>query len=85
MHDEHVYKCDRYGCGPGGGFQCSLINCFNRAFASITRDIRDIEMIEELDLDANVSVDRQLPFDGYYVAGLHTLSEAILAIEMKTA
>lgn len=32
-----------------GGFQSSLITRFNRAFASITRNIRNIELIEELE------------------------------------
>lgn len=34
-----------------GGFQSSLITRFNRAFSSITRNIRDIELIEELDVE----------------------------------
>lgn len=34
-----------------GGFQSRLITRFNRAFSSITRNIRDVELIEELDVE----------------------------------
>lgn len=34
-----------------GGFQSSLVTRVNRAFAAITRNIRDIELIEELDIE----------------------------------
>lgn len=34
-----------------GGFQSSLITRFNRAFASITRNIRNVELVEELDIE----------------------------------
>ncbi len=34
-----------------GGFQNRLISRFNRAFSSITRNIRDVELIEELDVE----------------------------------
>lgn len=34
-----------------GGFQSSLITRLNRAFSTITRNMRDIELIEELDME----------------------------------
>jgi len=34
-----------------GGFQSSLAVRFNRAFASITRDVRRVELLEELDVE----------------------------------
>ncbi|MGH8492989.1 MAG: hypothetical protein ACRERR_07780 [Moraxellaceae bacterium] len=64
-----------------GGFQSSLISRFNRAFASITRNIRDVELIEERDVE-----DGGLPTSdkaqsaeagAYYEAGLNLLSEAV--------
>jgi hypothetical protein len=33
-----------------GGFQSRLVSRFNRAFASITRNIREIQLVEELDI-----------------------------------
>ncbi|HET8707078.1 MAG TPA: hypothetical protein VFM46_12320 [Pseudomonadales bacterium] len=61
-----------------GGFQNCLAVRFNRAFASITRNISDIELIEELDVanldEAEVAASAQKHF---YAAGLHTLSEAV--------
>lgn len=35
-----------------GGFQNSLISRFNRAFAAITRNIREVELVEELDVES---------------------------------
>lgn len=34
-----------------GGFQSSLVSRFNRAFAAITRNIRDVTLLEELDVE----------------------------------
>lgn len=34
-----------------GGFQSTLVSRFNRAFAAITRNIRDVELTEELDVE----------------------------------
>lgn len=89
-----------------GGFQSSLATRFNRAFAAITRNIRDVELIEELDIadlpvhpwasvadsglsggagdaaggaaaDPQAVTARALAVEGYYDAGLRTLSEAV--------
>ena len=79
-----------------GGFQNSLVTRFNRAFSTITRNIRQIELIEELDVeempahpwespgDAGFDADdpqtvqvRASAVEGYYDAGLRTLSEAV--------
>lgn len=104
LHGADAQKADLLGaCRAGsstfhgtGGFQSSLITRFNRAFASITRNIRDIELIEELDVEdmpahpwtspADSGLEDKKPqainarvaaVEGYYDAGLHTLSEAV--------
>ncbi|NPU91005.1 MAG: hypothetical protein HPY82_03760 [Gammaproteobacteria bacterium] len=109
LRDADAQKADLLGaCRAGsstfhgtGGFQSSLITRFNRAFASITRNIRDIELIEELDVEdmpahpwtspADLGFEdngldntesqainaRVAAVEGYYDAGLHTLSEAV--------
>ncbi|HVL00971.1 MAG TPA: hypothetical protein VM553_14210 [Dongiaceae bacterium] len=87
-----------------GGFQSSLITRFNRAFASITRNVRSVELIEELDVDelpahpwassADLGVEskdiktitaRAADIEGYYDAGLRTLSEAVFGNEQPDA
>lgn len=59
-----------------GGFQSRLVSRFNRAFASITRNIRDVELVEERDV-AELPADDARAVEGYYAAGLHTLAEAV--------
>lgn len=87
-----------------GGFQSSLITRFNRAFASITRNIRDVELIEELDVeevpahpwvsctdcglaehDPQALNARAHAVEGFYDAGMHTLSEAVFRDEQPNA
>lgn len=104
LHNADAQKADLLAaCRAGsstfhgtGGFQSSLITRFNRAFASITRNIRDVELIEELDVEdvpahpwtapADAGLEDKKPqainarvaaVEGYYDAGLHTLSEAV--------
>lgn len=61
-----------------GGFQTSLATRFNRAFASITRNIRDIELIEELDIeDVQAAGEQAQAVEGFYDAGLRILSDAV--------
>ncbi|MDQ8038682.1 MAG: hypothetical protein REI12_14770 [Pedobacter sp.] len=38
-----------------GGFQSSLATRFNRAFSTITRHIREVELVEELDVESNAA------------------------------
>lgn len=62
-----------------GGFQSSLPVRFNRAFSTITRNISDIALVEELVVPASLELKVSKPdaVGGYYESGLHTLSEAI--------
>lgn len=59
-----------------GGFEGRLITRFSRAFASITRNLRDVELIEELDLD-EPSLEDARALEGQYVEGLRSLSDAV--------
>lgn len=73
-----------------GGFQTNLITRFNRAFATITRNISDIELVEELDVKelpvhSCCAPDQENPepslavknIEQYYNAGLNLLSDAV--------
>lgn len=76
-----------------GGFQNRLISRFNRAFSTITRNISDIQLIEELDVedlpeksgraqDDNKQIKALAnAVEGFYEAGLHTLSDAVFSSE----
>lgn len=70
-----------------GGFQSSLAYRFNRAFSAITRNIRSVELVEELDVTEGGVYPLPSPFsldmkteqvEPFYDAGMHTLSEAVL-------
>ncbi len=69
-----------------GGFQSELVVRFNRAFASITRNIQNVQLIEELDLaalpaypwdSADDLQSRPQNTDAFYQGTLHTLADAI--------
>lgn len=68
-----------------GGFQNSLPSRFNRAFSTITRDIRKVELTEERSVE---SQDDNLAASSepYYKGALHTLAEAVFgdALEKET-
>lgn len=59
-----------------GGYPVRLVSRFNRAFAAITRNIRDVELVEERDVAALPADDAQA-VAGCYAAGLHTLADAV--------
>ena len=64
-----------------GGYQTRLVSRFNRAFASIARNIRDVELIEERDV-AELPTDDARASEGFYAAGLHTLADAVFCDAM---
>lgn len=60
-----------------GGHPSRLVSRFNRAFSSITRNIREVELVEEREVAALPSADDTRAVADYYVAGLHTLADAV--------
>ena len=76
-----------------GGFQTSLATRFNRAIATITRDIEAVQLIEQLQLDANTLSDqnadniqqRAAEQESYYDAGLRMLAEAVFGHQQPDA
>jgi len=67
-----------------GGFQSRLITRFNRAFASISRNIEDVVLVEECALEDDVDLDDARAVEALaaesavlYEAGLRTLSDAV--------
>lgn len=64
-----------------GGYQTRLVSRFNRAFASIARNIRDVELVEERDV-AELPTDDARASEGFYAAGLHTLADAVFCDAM---
>ena len=76
-----------------GGFQTSLATRFNRAIATITRDIETVQLIEQLQLDANALSDQDADKiqqqaaeqESYYDAGLRTLAEAVFGHQQPDA
>ena len=66
-----------------GGFQNSLPSRFNRAFSTITRDIRKVELTEELPVEA-LDDTTAAKTDPYYQGALHTLAEAVFGDALAT-
>lgn len=66
-----------------GGTQSRLVSRFNRAFSAITRNIREVELIEERDVVALPAGDACA--DGCYAAGLHLLGVAVLGDRQRKA
>lgn len=64
-----------------GGYQSRLVSRFNRAFASITRNLRDVELIEEREV-AGLPADDAAACDGFYAAGMHTLADAVFGDDL---
>lgn len=69
-----------------GGYQCSLISRFNRAFAAITRGISRVELAEDIAIESipgfEFNADQELEpqaasLQPYYENGLHTLHDAV--------
>ena len=59
-----------------GGFQNSLPSRFNRAFSTITRDIRKVELTEELPLET-LDDTAAAKTEPYYKGAMHTLAQAV--------
>lgn len=64
-----------------GGYQSRLVSRFNRAFASITRNLRDVELVEEREV-AELPAEDAAACEGFYAAGLHTLADAVFGDDL---
>jgi len=63
-----------------GGFQCSLATRVNRAFASITRNIKEVELIEEMSVpDVAAAAENARMIESFYDSGIRYLAEAVFS------
>lgn len=82
-HTDLLAACKKGGSTfhGSGGYQSNLPTRFNRAFAAITRDIRKVELTEEISVPnpADFSTTSQ---ETCYNGALHSLSEAVFCDRM---